>query len=407
MYHTIIVGGGVAGLHTGIRVAKEGKTCCIIDEYHCGGRIQTYHNKKYHWENGAGRISTDHHLTMGYLKKYGLTLIPLSTEIDYLSKNGVLTDNPFFALQNTFLSLLHSIPKHVLATKTLREILREVMPNETDFYNAFPYYAELAVLRADLALESFASEMGTHRNFVVCKEGLSEMVHHMKEDFIALGGTIIQNMKADSIESVNDLTFVHAVSRETQERFMYHAPVCVLAVPHDSLQKILSIPSVTSVVKHLKSVPLLRIYMVFPKQKTPWFSTMNSTVIDGPIRYIIPINDTTIMISYTEGPYATHWMNMKPDDVCDHIINQLRDFFPNQNIPDPVFMKMHPWRQGCSYWLPGSYNVDEQSLKILNPKRGIFVCGESYARKQCWIESALEHAELLWSHPEFIKQMIT
>jgi hypothetical protein len=31
------------------------------------------------------------------------------------------------------------------------------------------------------------------------------------------------------------------------------------------------------------------------------------------------------------------------------------------------------------------------------------VCGESYAIKQCWMESALEHAELLWSHQAFME----
>jgi hypothetical protein len=33
------------------------------------------------------------------------------------------------------------------------------------------------------------------------------------------------------------------------------------------------------------------------------------------------------------------------------------------------------------------------SQKIMNPAKGMFVCGESYARHQCWIESALEHAD--------------
>jgi hypothetical protein len=89
---------------------------------------------------------------------------------------------------------------------------------------------------------------------------------------------------------------------------------------------------------------------------------------------------------------------MEPAEVQRQIMAQVRDLFPEKDIPDPIFMKMHRWRQGCTYWLPGSYDVDHMSRKILNPKKGLFVCGESYARKQCWIESALEHAEMLLTY---------
>jgi hypothetical protein len=417
----IIVGGGVAGLHVGIRLASRGVSCCILDEYHCGGRIQTYESDGYHWENGAGRISLTHTMTMKYIKRYGLHTIPLPDQIDYLSTQ--IVPNPFFDMHH-ILKIFESVPPSVLSHKTMKELLKEVMPHETDFYKAFPYYAELSVLRADLALESFAAEMGTHKRFVVCKEGLSALIAHMKEEFIELGGTIIENMRVHGVETVNHLTFIHAHDRITKKRAMYSAPICVLAIPSYALAKLVRIPSVTSVLRHLTMVPLLRIYMVFPKDnptkdnptkdnptkdnptkdnptKDPtksWFSDLKSTVVDGPIRYMIPINDTCIMISYTEGPYATHWMNMEPAEVQRQIMAQVRDLFPEKDIPDPIFMKMHRWRQGCTYWVPGSYDVDHMSRKILNPKKGLFVCGESYARKQCWIESALEHAEMLLTY---------
>ena len=63
----IVVGGGVAGLHTGIKLAKQGIICCIIDEYTCGGRVQTYHHEDLQWENGAGRISSKHKHTLSYM----------------------------------------------------------------------------------------------------------------------------------------------------------------------------------------------------------------------------------------------------------------------------------------------------------------------------------------------------
>jgi phytoene dehydrogenase-like protein len=400
MYQVIIVGGGMAGLHTGIEVAKKGFRCCIIDEYKCGGRIQTYHNEKegVQWENGAGRISNKHKYTLAYLKQYGLTTIPLSSEIDYINRNGIQS-NPFFDLQHMILEPLRSLPADVLATHTMKQIMDKVMPHSKDMYKGFPYYAETHVLRADIALQSFAGEIGSHDGFSVCKEGLSALVDGMVNEFIELGGQLIENTHVQTIESVNDLTFVHLFSKLAKQKYTLRTPICVLAVPRDALAKLIRIPAVTSVLSKLRSVPLLRIYAVFDKH---WFAGMKSTVVDSYIRYIIPINQRVIMISYTEGPFAKHWMNIDPKEAERLVMKEIRALFPEKDIPDPVFFKMHPWRDGCTYWLPGRYSVEDESRAILNPKKGIFVCGESYAVHQCWIESAVEHAELLWSHPEFL-----
>jgi hypothetical protein len=207
--------------------------------------------------------------------------------------------------------------------------------------------------------------------------------------------------------------------------------MCILAVQRDALVNLLNIPVVRSVTSKLKMVPLLRIYAVFADSqsdspnnlfgktptkvpdKTPatnwkaWYSDLKSTVVDSPIRYIIPINDHTIMISYTEGPYATHWMSMKLDKREREVMKEIRRLFPDRIIPDPVFFKCHYWKMGCTYWTVGSYSVEEESYKIMNPKQNIYVTGESYAVHQVWTESAIEHAEGLWTHPEFIKSVKT
>jgi hypothetical protein len=397
MIQVNIVGGGIAGLHTGIEVVKRGYSCCIIDEYTCGGRVQTYHNKDLNlqWENGAGRISTAHKMVLSYIKKYNLTVIPLSSEIDYI--NQTIHKNPFFTMQHAFLEPLESLDPDVLATKTLKQIIGSIIPN-TDFIKAFPYYAEISVLRADVALESFKGEIGSHDGFVICKEGLSALIDNMKKEFVSYGGIIAENMHVNSVESVNNMTYLHSIHRIQKTRHIFYAPIAILAIPSTALTKLIRIPAITNITKHLESVPLLRIYMVFDE---PWFAGLNSTVVAGPIRYIIPISKRVIMISYTEGPYATKWKNMGENAAKTEILKEVRQLFPDRTIPEPVFFKMHWWSTGCTYWTPGKYDVEEASVSILCPKKGIFVCGESYAVEQSWMESALEHADLLWYHREF------
>ena len=86
-------------------------------------------------------------------------------------------------------------------------------------------------------------------------------------------------------------------------------------------------------------------------------------------------------------------------------MTEARKLFPERTIPDPIFFKQHPWYEGCTYWLPGSYNVEEESKKSLHPRPhtipNLFMCGESFAVHQCWIESALDQADKLLSYNRF------
>ena len=157
-------------------------------------------------------------------------------------------------------------------------------------------------------------------------------------------------------------------------------------------------------------MPLLRMYAVFPSKKgVSWFSGLNKIVTNSPLRYIIPINAArgVIMISYTDGDDAKYWMNQVggDDNVKDLVMSDVRRLFPDRTIPDPLFFKQHPWSDGCTYWLPGKYSVLTESNKSLHPRPGtmphLFMCGESFAVRQCWIESALEQADKLLNNQMF------
>jgi hypothetical protein len=80
-------------------------------------------------------------------------------------------------------------------------------------------------------------------------------------------------------------------------------------------------------------------------------------------------------------------------------MKELRKMFPTKEIPDSLFFKPHPWTHGCTYWLPGSYDVDKLSESALQPFPStmpeLYCCGESFSTRQAWMEGALEHADLL------------
>lgn len=370
MHDLIIVGAGIAGLRVGIECSKKGITCCILEKYDVGGRISTFKKNipgfgPVQWESGAGRIASSHKKVLKLFKKYGLTFVPYSSNSYYDGK-----PNNFNDLIDVYLDPLRNLDPDVLATHTLGELS---LGNDT-FYHKFPYYSEIHVLRADVALHAFSNEMGS-AHFGACKEGLSSLINAMRDEFVSLGGTIIT---AITVVKIHKNTVYCEDTFTTKE---FRAKNIVLAIPSNALKHIKGVNK--DVLKYLRMEPLLRIYAVF---KTP--VNIPRIVTDSPIRNIIPISPHIIMISYTDGDDTRVWRKKEQDDV----MKELRKIV---DVPDPIFFKKEYWADGCTYWLPGRYNVEEESEKSLQIGENIFLCGESYAVNQCWIESALDQADKL------------
>jgi hypothetical protein len=94
------------------------------------------------------------------------------------------------------------------------------------------------------------------------------------------------------------------------------------------------------------------------------------------------------------------------DAVKKEVMQHIRSAFPEKSpVPDPIFFKIHPWHDGCTYWLPGVYNPCKVSDASVHPVPDIFpttfVCGESTSIRQAWMEGALEQTEKLYMNTIF------
>jgi monoamine oxidase len=211
----------------------------------------------------------------------------------------------------------------------------------------------------------------------------------MVKEFLQLGGRI---EKADIIR-IRKSTSITVYSEDKE----WTANVCVLAIPSEAIKRIMNMP----VLKHLQMNPLVRMYAVFPKGN--WF--LSKIVTANPIRYFIPLNSNTVMISYTDGKDAEYWLRQPKESIQAKVMKYVREWYPD--LPDPVFFKIHRWREGCTYWLPGKYDVEEASYQSLHPfpDYPLFVTGESFSPTPCWMESALSQNEKLLRHPAFINEL--
>ena len=415
-YDIIIVGAGIAGLRVGLHIVNTYPTikCCILEKYNYnGGRVVTYHDKKLkdvHWEIGAGRISHSHRRVLQLMKTYGLTYLPLSAEMGWKenTENSEWKDNTFSELTTVYLDPLKKLHPSVLQTHTIKDLLYKIVGKSAadQFMIQFPYHAELHTLRADIALHSFETEMKSNEGFIVCNEGLSEIIQHMTDEFTTKGGLILQQIEVKRIqpENHNNTIILHCMEQcnKIKNKRIFSSKSCIVALHSEAVKQIQGV-SHLPVLKHLSMRPLVRMYAIFPiHQRRSWFSDLSNIVTAPPIRYIIPIDPEKgiIMISYTDGTDAEYWIKQQKDKVQTQVMKEIRSLFPDREIPDPIVFKVHAWTDGCTYWLPGDYNVEEESTKSLHPLPNLFMCSESFAVKQCWMESALEQADRLIDHPK-------
>jgi monoamine oxidase len=395
-YDLIVVGAGIAGLYTGLHYIKKNPKhkVLILEKYdYVGGRVVTYTKPPYQWEIGAGRIASNHYKVRKLMDKYGLTWAPISSDSVWQNTTKH-TPNPFEKLIPTLMAPLASLPKSVLATHTLAELLKEIHGQSiaNTFIKHFPYWAEVNTLRADLAIKSFQEEMGPKATFGICVEGLDAIITNMANEFIKLGGII--QLKS-TVQNIIKQTVI------LKDNTKLVGKNIVLALHASALK---AIPSLATwkPLKYLAMEPLVRMYAVFP---ICWFADLQKIVTPNKLRYIIPIDykKNVIMISYTDGDDARFWMNMqdkkKNDAVKEEVMNEIRKLFPTRHIPEPTLFKIYPWTEGCTYWLPAAktdrdkYNPIEMSKQAHTIRPGLYCCGESISLRQAWIEGALESAE--------------
>ncbi len=428
----LIVGGGISGLYTAREILRrKPKTQLLLIEKYpiLGGRVLSFKkdlgaHKAVGWEAGAGRLHYSQKRVHKLLHDYDMTVVPLPATVDYLPdcEHARRQDNNFSCLAAAILPLLAALPVAELQMTTLADICKRILgPIEAKaFFDKFPYHTEVHRLRGDLALDTFRSVMGADAGFCTVRGGFGQLPVAIAADVRRSGGTIwlgaelVRWSGSGSGSSTAPLKVTVRLNRPDKINpvVTIRPKKMILALHAGALQ---SFPQTRnwSPLKHLGVAKLLRIYAVFPSQslcdgkKGPWFAGMSKVVTPGPLRYIIPINEEagTIMISYTDGDdTAPFWTAAEAADapgaagaaatnrLTKLIMTHVRRLF-GPSIPNPSFIKAHPWTVGSTYWKPGRYDVDNVIKASRQLQSGVFVIGESFSKEQAWIEGALESAD--------------
>ena len=391
---TIVVGAGIAGLWLAEQLQKRGDDDIVLEQdKRIGGRIAT---SKHGYEIGAGRLATDHTMTMALVKRFGLETIPLGHEVawkavgDEKAVGDAVEENTFAEAWAPVVATLSKTPAKTQATETLRSLATKTLgPTMTNSILAqFGYRAETDTLRADLGIRAFQNEMGADTSFVVVKGGLSQLTNGLAANLnVRLGIT------------VKDVKHEEGVYQVITSNKRYECDRVILAMPVPALKKLPCLRRFRTL-DYLQMKPLTRIYaQTVGPGSAPAFLTKR-LITDSPLRYIIPVRPDKglIMISYVESQDTEFWWGLKGPALIAKLQKELKQLFPTEQIPEFKWARAYEWSGGCTYWIPGEYDPAVESRRAMKPlpkMPRLHLCGESFSLRQAWIEGALEHAAAL------------
>jgi monoamine oxidase len=399
----VIIGAGLAGLSLAEGLLKKGYRVVVLERYpNVGGRIVT-NREPFQYEIGAGRIFHTHVRVHELIRKFRLHTYPISSDISWVDSKsqGTPVQNAFAETFQTLLPTLQRLPKRVLATHTLGQLVPKQM---NPLLKQYPYWAELHMIRADLALPLFAkkAEMGTYEGYVGIQEGIDALTSRLRIAVEKAGGIILTRYRVEDVRRQGVLWEImgnYGKKAEAQP-FQIFAEKVVIATCRCSLSTFSALQG-KPLLDQLQTSPLIRIYAAYPRRKgVLWWQDIPKCVTDSPLRFIIPINPKTglIMISYTDGPTDTnHWRGLEGKALQLAIQKEVRRLFPDKDIPEPTFLKKHDWPSGCTYWVPTetAYDLKKAQRDAMHPAKNLWIVGESVSFQQGWMEGALETAEQL------------
>lgn len=190
-------------------------------------------------------------------------------------------------------------------------------------------------------------------------------------------------IKAMKISPTNNI-YTNDKQHFTSEHLIFTCP------PH-YISKINGTEELQPILSAVGSITLNRMYAKFPKQK--WFpkTAIHST---SPICQIVPIDNETIMISYTTGKDAEFWIAEEQNGTLWKTLKKLLETYFNEKIEKPEWIKQNYWNPATHYYNAGFIpkEIEEKSFKPLKNEKW-HIIGEAFSMNQGWVDGALNNTK--------------
>ena len=399
-YNTIIIGAGISGLYIGNNILD--KDFLILEKRdRIGGRIASVNYNNNIYDAGAVRIPSDHKIILKLIKRLKLEndLLPMNPNIDYHLRTYF---NKF-----KYFNIKKKITKKFINSNLYNDLYKKIKNKKINKNNysiyelaSLLYNSEYANLIKDSNgydtetmksnINSFIDAEGSkNRKYYILENGLSQITKKLYEK---INKYIRLNSKLINIEFKNHKFILNILNKN--KNIKYKCANLILTIPYHNLSEIEYINNNISMIHSVNSINYIRIYAIYPKINNKyWFEDVNNITTDGLLRKIIPYNykKGIIEVCYCDGIRAEYWNNLLVNNnYKDEVKKELKKVFPNIDIPEPLYIMAHYWKNGTHYWKMGidSNNIKKKIIKPLN--NNLYICGETYSSYHGWIEGALD-----------------
>lgn len=386
--HFLILGGGIAGLYTAMKLSeKYPNNVLLLEKYSIGGRIYSTNieytdpktGKEYNfpYEAGAARFTKDHFILMELIERFKLKskLIPINIKekLNIHSQNGKSISQLIIAAYQKS----KGYSKEFLRTHTFEEYLYHIYsPNVVRYIiDGFGYNAEFELCNAYDSLRIFNMENFYESDYYILDGGLSQIIEGMKKEIIKNKGKIIENIDITEIIKQGDSYKLVSYKGDT-----YYTNKLISAIPPVAAKKISYLENnFRGVLNSINPVPLNRTFVI-PKEKV---NIQEKIINNNLARMILPMSEKFFQV-YTDSKFANIWYNSNRNKF-------IKDDLKNQINIEPAVVKVEYWSEGVHFW---GVNIKSEELYkyLVSGESGIYWANEAYSLRQGWIEGALEMA---------------
>jgi protoporphyrinogen oxidase len=400
IYDYVIIGGGIAGLHTLYKLNKFNKNLKVLlieKEDHIGGRA---HEVKFHGELiklGAGIAATDNKTLLPLLRKLNVKTVKVrgTTTLIGIKDNIYNHSLTIKKLKLKFKQLVNSGKK--FRHLTLRKFLKKYL-KQHEYVNFLKYMEYGDYLDGDI--EYYIKRYPIADDdinpytiiFLSWTDFVNKLIKNINKSKIRL------NTKCNFITKNNeDNTFIINVN---DNKKIYTRNI-ISTVTVNVLTKITSKLDILDYNKYIGSVPFMRIYSYhknghnFQNDNIGYFNI----ILDqkNHLQKVIIINNKILMASYSNNEHAMFWNDIKSKR---ELINKIQDYLReiNMNVADIDDIYVKFWDEGVHYFKPiiGS-TIKDLIKKLENPIENFYVCGELISLRQGWVEGAIESSTRVFS----------
>jgi monoamine oxidase len=377
-----IIGAGISGLYLGIDLVKKGHNVTIVERSkRLGGRVYTKHFMDYNFESGAGRFSNNHRLLLELIERYPLkgTIKIGGNKTEIIEYYRVIQDS----LRNNR-SDLSTISK----ISTMDYLIGLFGKSKAEHFRLIYGYDGDLLLSSALCGTNILMDDYKSTQYYVLMDGLDKLIECMANEFTSNGGKILFRKNVSTIDRGAGYYVLKGATLDIKCHKL------VLAIPPSSIEKLSPNTSlgVFRFLKYVKPVPLLRVYFIYNKPQES-LKGLHKMVSELDIRFIIPINQQIIMISYSDYTLALKWKALYEMSVDTFTRKVLKEFtiVTSRTLVKPDSISFEYWGEGVHVWTPG-FNYVENYSKIIQPLEGLYLSNEAYSKKQGWLEGSLEMA---------------